>query len=378
MSEFSNDNINSTQSTDKVTSNDHQSVSNTNLDVFNITNDVPMSAKEKKRQQFMAKQAEQQKKLLEKKQKESIKQQKRKANGQIQDDDDSDDEVYSHPKGLIGTITPSASVNAKKASVSDSDSSDSDSDSSESDSDSSDDDNESKTALSKSNSRNIKSKFLKSSDSDSSDSDSDSEPESNSKSKPNSESRSNSKSNSRPNSKSKSKSKSDSDSSDSDSSDSDSDDEIKRVSKPKVKRVLKMRDRTKTVVHTKTHKAKKSEQILKEGTVAKVPEINTSSTNENNIDVDNLIFDIDVRFQARNSRKKICSFAGIPDKYFSDKGKVDGMLKAIKATIASRATIKKTDSDGNVIEVSGDNIDIIRPIIKKFCGCPDEYFKIHK
>ena len=142
--------------------------------------------------------------------------------------------------------------------------------------------------------------------------------------------------------------------------------------------MLQKRDLTKTVVHTKTNKAKKNERFLKNKetkTISDsdfVPKFDTPTTSA----LDEL-FEVHVRFQARNARKKICTFAGIPDKYFSDEVKNTELLKTLKATIAGRATIKKDVENGYIIEVSGDKLEHILPIIKKFCGYRDENLKIH-
>jgi translation initiation factor 1 (eIF-1/SUI1) len=160
------------------------------------------------------------------------------------------------------------------------------------------------------------------------------------------------------------------------------------------KPIFKVRDLTKNPVKNKTIKALKNKKKLKSRKENQENKVNSNDNNNNesvpvlipipvsapvsSIDIIKDIFDIHVRYQKRNARKIICTIAGIPSKYFTDKLKTDKFLGTLRATLATSVCINNTEKDGTVIQYAGDKIELIQHIIINFCGCELENFKIHK
>ena len=181
--------------------------------------------------------------------------------------------------------------------------------------------------------------------------------------------------------------------------DSDSDDESNSKFKSKSKSncksnsksnltkdtVSKKRNLIKTVNHTKTQKALKNEQKLKNDLV-EINNITNNVTNNVEIDTNHQIdndFEVNIKLQARSARKKICIITGIPNRFFADKEKNKDFIATMRATCATSVTLKeeKLDTDENISEyiiiIAGNKVDNVKSIICKFCNCPESNLKIH-
>ena len=367
---------------------------------------ITLSSKDKKKLEFLAREQMKLDKLNQKKDS------KVRKGGKIDEPNNLSESVFMNNIDSTPVIKPN-SVNEPESD-------------SESDSDSDDESNNK-------NKNKNKSKFDTANDSDS-DSDSDSEDESNNKNKSKFDTANDSDSDDEPNVKTNNKNnKFDPDDDESDSSDnedkdkdtscnlptanqvdkktnkyslsdsdfdSDSDDESNSKFKSKSKSncksncksnmnkdtVSKKRNLIKTVNHTKTQKALKNEQKLKNDLVEITNNITNNVTNnvtiDTNVQIDN-DFEVNIKLQARSARKKICIITGIPNRFFADKEKNKDFIATMRATCATSVTLKeeKLDTDENISEyiiiIAGNKVDNVKSIICKFCNCPESNLKIH-
>jgi hypothetical protein len=89
------------------------------------------------------------------------------------------------------------------------------------------------------------------------------------------------------------------------------------------------------------------------------------------------IIRINIRVFQRNSRKLTTTIENIPKQYFDNQNNVINFLKNIRNAISTRATLKITENGDKIIEVSGNNIDIMIPIICKFVNCEKSDISIY-
>jgi translation initiation factor 1 (eIF-1/SUI1) len=95
--------------------------------------------------------------------------------------------------------------------------------------------------------------------------------------------------------------------------------------------------------------------------------------NTNPVDLLNINdFTVNIRVNQRNSKKYITTIENIPLKFFENKEETYKMIKKMRDTLASRATIKK-----DIIEISGNKIKLIIPIIQEFTNCSLSDIKVH-
>lgn len=89
------------------------------------------------------------------------------------------------------------------------------------------------------------------------------------------------------------------------------------------------------------------------------------------INIDDYI--INIRVSQRNSKKYTTTIENIPSHFFDNKEVTNLMIKKMRDILASRATIKKD----NIIEVSGNKIYLIIPIIQEYTNCSLSCIKVH-
>ena len=89
------------------------------------------------------------------------------------------------------------------------------------------------------------------------------------------------------------------------------------------------------------------------------------------------IIRINIRVFQRNSRKLTTTIENIPKQCFDNQNNVINFLKNIRNAISTRATLKITENGDKIIEVSGNNIDIMIPIICKFVNCEKSDISIY-
>jgi translation initiation factor 1 (eIF-1/SUI1) len=148
--------------------------------------------------------------------------------------------------------------------------------------------------------------------------------------------------------------------------------------------------------HIKTPKALKLAHLNQKNRLEKQKKKHSSKENEFTNDFTNdftnkdffdakIIFDdekiteflkINIRVHQRNARKFITSVAGIPSNRFDDIIKVEKLMFKLKNAISARATIKNKDSEP-VIEMAGNKIELIIPIICAFVPCNTSDIIVH-
>lgn len=133
----------------------------------------------------------------------------------------------------------------------------------------------------------------------------------------------------------------------------------------------------------KTRKALKNQQLLKNKSQHSNQSSNQSSNQpfqiqQNDIDLlDKNNYLINIKSIQRNGRKYITTIENMPEHFFSNEDNVKHFLDEIKHIISSRATIKKNNNNEYYIEMSGNKVEIIIPIIKKYTNCSNENIVIH-
>lgn len=142
----------------------------------------------------------------------------------------------------------------------------------------------------------------------------------------------------------------------------------KRLKKKLEKPPEEFRDKKRLLKSTKG--LKNLEKQIKTDTVSVFETI----TNLNPIDTFNNIddFTINIRVSQRNSKKYTTTIENIPSKFFENKEATDLMIKKMRDILASRATIKK-----DIIEVSGNKIHLMIPIIQEYTNCSISCIKVH-
>jgi translation initiation factor 1 (eIF-1/SUI1) len=169
--------------------------------------------------------------------------------------------------------------------------------------------------------------------------------------------------------------------SDSDS-ESDSESESKTTSATKGKTGT-TEDRTEL---TKTRKALKTAQKIKEANQKKkgnsddTLDVTTSFAldsfqNQQSMMSESFFNKIHIRIRARNSRKAITTIEGIEASFFSDKEKVSKLLKALSC--GTRATLKKDEEGNNIIETSGKKIELMAKALCEHVGCTNAQIHIN-
>jgi len=119
----------------------------------------------------------------------------------------------------------------------------------------------------------------------------------------------------------------------------------------------------------KSRKALKTENKLKQ--LKQEKNGNNLEENDNldeNLFDTNIFYKINIRIAKRNSRKHITTIENIPINKFNNEEKTEKFLVKLRNAISSRATLKNKTTEP-IIEVSGNKIDNMIPIICDFCQC---------
>ncbi len=164
-------------------------------------------------------------------------------------------------------------------------------------------------------------------------------------------------------------------------SDSESDDESNNVEELSPNSIIKSKNNK----HILTPKAIKNANKIKQN--------KSSSSNQNDKnDKDDLFEQIDfndfnkfneedfvkinIHVFQRQARKHITIIENIPNDRFTNNDLINNFLVKLKNKISARATIKKQD-DHYIIEVSGDKVNLIVPLVCEFMNCTSDDIVIH-
>jgi len=127
-------------------------------------------------------------------------------------------------------------------------------------------------------------------------------------------------------------------------------------------------------IKEKRFRTKKGEQS-KAKNDAKKTNITEDFDHDDELTLDESLYDINIRVTNRNGRKAITSVEGAPLKFVKS-NQFDQFMKHLKSALASRATLQGTD-DNPIIEVSGKNVDKIKELLIKYINCREDQIKIH-
>jgi len=132
--------------------------------------------------------------------------------------------------------------------------------------------------------------------------------------------------------------------------------------------------------HILTPKAIKNANKIKQDN----QKINVDTNNDNEFDNFNNFnqfndadfVKINIHVYQRTSRKHITIIENISVDKFENSELINNFLITLKNTISARATIKKKDNQ-SIIEVSGNKVNLIIPLICKFMSCTIDDIVVH-